>query len=81
MTIATLTSKGQVTLPKNIRDHLHISSGDRIDFFMDGRGEVRIKPLNKSLLALKGMLQQPGKKPVSLKQMEKAIHQGARRRA
>jgi len=79
MAIATLTSKGQVTLPKDIRDYFHLSSGDKIDFSMDAQGAVRIKPLNKSLLSLKGALRRPGKKPVSLKQMEKAIHQGARR--
>ena len=38
-----------------------------------------LNPLNKSLLSLKGMLKLPGKKPVSLKQMEKTIRDGARR--
>lgn len=39
----SLTSKGQVTIPKPIRDRLGLKAGSRIDFVQDADGEVRLK--------------------------------------
>ena len=76
MTVATLTSKGQITLPKNIRELLKLDAGDQIDFVVGERGEVRLRPLNKSLWDLKGMLKQAGRKPATLEDMDRAILAG-----
>ena len=43
----TITVKGQVTIPKNLRDHLGLQSGDRIDFEFAEDGSVRLRPVNK----------------------------------
>jgi antitoxin PrlF len=79
MSIATLTSKGQITLPKNIRDLLKLDAGDQIDFVVGERGEVRLRPLNKSLWDLKGRFKKPGQKPITMAEMKDAIYRGAAR--
>lgn len=74
----TLTSKGQITIPKQVRDLLHLKNGDRVEFILDEAGDCRMVPVTASVKRLKGMLPKP-KKPVSLSAMEKAIAQGASR--
>lgn len=49
MTIATMTSKGQVTIPKLIREELHLRTGDRLDFQVEENGTLRIRPLSKKV--------------------------------
>ena len=69
---ATITSKGQITLPKALRDQLHLSAGDRIEFTVEENGTVRMLPRLASVKDLKGMLPKPGQ-PVSLEEMDAAI--------
>lgn len=69
---ATITSKGQVTVPKPIRDRLKLKPGDRIDFVLDAGDEVRVVPVTASVKQLKGMVPKP-KRPVTLQQMDDAI--------
>lgn len=75
---STITSKGQVTVPKAIRDRLHLSPGDRIEFIVDEDGTVRVIPVSGTLHQLKGMVPKP-KRIVSLPEMEDAISNGAAR--
>lgn len=77
MVQARLTGKGQVTIPKTIRDYLHLDTGSKIDFVIDENGEVKIISLNIALESLSGVLHRPGMKAVSLADMEEAIAQGA----
>ena len=60
MAITTLTSKGQITLPKEVREHLHLGKGDRLEFVIRGDGEVQVKPVAGSYRELLGMLRRPG---------------------
>ena len=69
---ATITSKGQVTLPKALRDRLQLTPGDRIEFIVEEDGTVRLLPRRASLRRLKGMLPKP-EKAVSLEAMEEAV--------
>ena len=69
---ATITSKGQVTVPKPIRDKLHLKPGDTIDFVLDEDGDLRIAPVKASVTELKGMLPKP-RAPVTLERMNEAI--------
>lgn len=80
MTTATLTSKGQTTIPKDIRDRLRLKAGDRLDFVLQPDGRVLMVPATIHARELKGMLPRP-KKTVSLEQMEKSIRDGAVSRA
>ena len=80
MVTATITSKGQVTIPKVIRDKLHLDAGQRIEFLMDSNGKVTICPVVESVKKLKGMVRKP-KNAVSLDDMKAAIReQGGRNR-
>lgn len=76
---ATMTAKGQVTVPKVIRDKLRLKPGDRIDFLLDASGELRVTPVTASVKQLKGMVPRP-KKPVTLEQMDDAIARAYGRR-
>ncbi len=69
---ATVTSKGQITLPKALRDKLHLEPGDRVEFIVEADGVVRMIPRKASVKQLKGMLPKP-KRPVGLEEMEAAI--------
>jgi len=80
MPSATVTSKGQVTIPKRIRDLLRVKSGDRIDFDVDASGRVLVRPGGTDVRALKGILHRPGRRPVKLEAMEAAIAKHFRRR-
>ena len=76
---ATITSKGQVTIPKPIRDRLRLEPGDKIDFALQEDGDLRVMPVTASVTRLKGMLSKPAV-PVSLAEMETAIAGGAVRK-
>lgn len=75
---ATLTTKGQITVPKPIRDRLHLRPGDRVEFILTEDGHVEFVPATLPITSLKGML--PGPPAVaSLKDMDNAIAKGASR--
>ena len=70
-----LTTKGQTTLPKNVRAALHLQPGDTLRYLVLD-GEVRLfkaRPVSE----LKGVLRRPKQKPVTLEEMEDAISAGA----
>ena len=73
MAKAMVTSKGQVTVPKEIRDYLSLDSGDRLEFVIHADGSVIIRACKFEMNDLKGILQQKGRRPVSVEDMERAI--------
>lgn len=73
---STLTSKGQTTLPRDIRAALGLKPGDRVRYLVLDGGEVRILP-TRPISSLAGLLRRPGVEPVSLDAMEEAIARGA----
>ncbi|MGE3297937.1 MAG: AbrB/MazE/SpoVT family DNA-binding domain-containing protein [Porticoccaceae bacterium] len=73
---ATLTSKGQVTIPKAVRDALHLRTGDRLDFILEADGTVRVLPITGSVRRLKGILPKPAR-ALTLEEMDDAIAKGA----
>jgi AbrB family looped-hinge helix DNA binding protein len=72
MATATVTSKGQVTIPKKIRDKLHLEAGHRIEFLEDEEGKITICPVVENVKKLKGMVRKPAE-PVTLAEMKAAI--------
>lgn len=72
MPSATITSKGQVTIPVEVRDALGVSFGDRIDFVEVEKGRFVILPATCSVQELKGIVPKP-KRPVSIEEMNGAI--------
>ena len=73
--LATMTSKGQVTVPVEIRQQLNLRPGDRLDFVLGRNNHVELIPMQGSLKMLKGALPKP-KQPVSLDEMKRAIGKG-----
>ncbi len=73
MTTATLTSKGQITIPKAVRDSLNLRSGDRVAFVVHGDSEAVLKPITKTVDQVFGILQRPGQPARSVDDMNKAI--------
>jgi antitoxin PrlF len=69
---ATLTSKGQITIPKPVRDHLRLESGDRVDFLVTETGDVILRPARRSIRELRGLLRRPGR-AMSLDEMDAGI--------
>ena len=79
MSAATITSKGQITLPREVRDHLHVREGDRVEFEIDREGEVRVRPMTGTVEELFGMLRRPGAPSRSLEEIDEGIARLARR--
>ncbi|MBI5075886.1 MAG: type II toxin-antitoxin system PrlF family antitoxin [Nitrospirae bacterium] len=73
MTVATITTKGQTTIPKNIREHLKLHAGDRLDFIIEESGKVSVRPATSDVTELEGILHRPGMKAVSIEEMSRAI--------
>ena len=68
---ATLTADGQITLPEEVRERLHLSPGDRVKILLDAEGRVtflRVLPIT----ALRGIIPYSGK-PVSIEEMDEGI--------
>jgi len=72
---ATITVKGQITLPKALRNLLHLKTGDKVVFEDQGKGNYLIKPKNSDVSSLKGMIHYTGK-PKTLEEMEQAVQAG-----
>ena len=81
MTMATMTSKGQITIPKEIRDNLLLRNGDKIDFIITDTGEVLLRPLTRRVDDIFGRLHKPGTPPLSVADMDSAIRDKIREHA
>ena len=68
---ATLTSKGQTTIPKEIRDSLGMKPGDRISFTLMPDGTVIMRVKRKSVMELAGVLHKKGRKPVPIDELSR----------
>ena len=77
MPTGTLTSKGQITIPKQIRERLRLDTGQRVEFHVDSKGNVILTPRNKDIRSLKGIVRSRMKgRAVSVKEMNEAIAEG-----
>jgi antitoxin PrlF len=78
MATATVTSKGQITIPASVRAALGLDTGSRIEFVQTGEGQYVIIAATSPVQALKGVLRKPAT-PVSIEDMNRAIAEhGAR---
>jgi len=71
MTTATITTKGQVTIPKLVREAMHLHSGDRIEFIKINDDRYEIVAATKDIQQLKGMVKTTQR--VSIEEMNDAI--------
>jgi len=70
---ATLTTKGQVTIPKDVRDRLGIDTGDRLNFIVQEDGTVIVKPITRHVRELGGILRRPEGRTVSIEEMDEGV--------
>ena len=79
---STLTSKGQVTIPKSIRDRLSLQIGDRLIFRLDSRGGIKVERASAPEVGqLQGLLRHLGRKaPVAVEEMREAVRRRAARK-
>lgn len=79
MATATLTSKGQITLPKMVRQRLGVEAGDKVEFVEMEPGVFKVIAATRDVRDLKGVIPRPPK-PVSVEQMGRVIaRMGSRR--
>ena len=80
MGTATLTSKGQTTIPIEIRKGLGIKPGDKIEFHLLSNGSATMRVKRGTLKDFIGILRQPGKRALSLKAMDEGVARAMRAR-
>ena len=76
MPAATVTSKGQITLPKSVRDGLGVDTGDRVEFVELEKGVYQVVAATRDIRELKGSIPKPAK-PVSIEDMKLAVRRHA----
>lgn len=76
MATATVTSKGQITIPVEVRRALGLAPGSRVVFVLREDGAYELVPATASVTAIKGLIAAPAV-PVSLDAMNEAIAAGA----
>lgn len=79
MSSAVMTSKGQTTIPKAVRDALNLKPGDRLEFRLQKNGTMVVVPKNVSLSMLKGCLPPPRRKATD-RELDEAIAEAASER-
>jgi len=75
--MATLTSKGRITIPKPVRDYLIIRAGQRLEVWIDAAGCVIMQPRNRDVRDLKGIVRSSRRKSVFVEERNQAIPTGA----
>ncbi|TKB72317.1 MAG: AbrB/MazE/SpoVT family DNA-binding domain-containing protein [Nitrospira sp.] len=71
--LASMTDKGQVTVPKDIRDRLGIAAGSKLDFEVQDDGTIRVRVLVRGADNLFGIVRRPGMTPRSIDAMDEGI--------
>jgi antitoxin PrlF len=73
--LATLTKKGQLTVPKPIRDSLGLHTGDKVEFIINKSGAALFRPVTRKVDDVFGRLYKSERKPLSVKQIDAVIRQ------
>lgn len=76
MPASTVTSKGQITVPSEVRRALGLRSGSRVNFVRTDSGAYELVPETRSVASLKGIVTGEAR-PVTLGEMDEAIRGGA----
>jgi len=73
MALATLTTKGQLTIPKKIRESLRLHTGDKIEIIVTAKREALLRPISKKVDDIFCKLHTTNRQPVSLEAIDSAI--------
>ena len=77
MTVATLTSKGQTTIPKEIREKLGLKPGTKLHFNLMPDGTISVRAKTGTIKDLVGILHRPGAKTATVEEMSEAVARAA----
>ena len=80
MPYAKMSTKGQVVVPKEVREYLGIHAGDRIDFVVREDGQVVLRPAVLDVRELRGLLHRKGRPAVTVEEMKRAVRHRAKGR-
>lgn len=78
--LATLTSKGQITLPKEIRDRLGLDAGAQLDFQLQGDDTITVRAVRPDARRVRGLLKSPHAAPLTVEQMDAGLAEHLRRK-
>lgn len=78
--LATLTSKGQVTLPKELRDRLGLDAGTLLDFEIQADDSIRVRAVRPDARRIRGLLKSPHAAPLTVEQMDAGITEHLKRK-
>jgi AbrB family looped-hinge helix DNA binding protein len=81
MALATVTSKGQITIPKSVRERLGLKSGDKVDFRVGEDGTVTVVPITRTVESAFGAFAHKVTRPASLAEMSEGIAAAVRERS
>jgi len=81
MAQVTITSKGRITIPKSVRDSLHLHAGDKVEFIVQGEKEALVKTVPKTVATVFGRLYKPGRPRKRVEQMNEAVAHSLKERA
>lgn len=70
MYLSTLTAKGQTTIPKEVREFLHLKPHDKIVYIPDGK-KVFLTSIKGTILDLKGVVKCSTRKPINFRKLRK----------
>ncbi|WP_227529549.1 AbrB/MazE/SpoVT family DNA-binding domain-containing protein [Microbacterium tenebrionis] len=76
MSTATMTSKGQITVPKDVREDLGLVPGSKVMFVKLPNGQYNVVPRTGKIQDLFGMLHQPGVPAMTIEEINDAIAEG-----
>ena len=79
MPLATMTSKGQITIPKQVRDRLELNAGDQLDFTVLKDGTVRVRKRALGVDDLFGAFAHRAERGLSVEEVDAAVAEGMRR--
>lgn len=72
MYLSTLTSKGQTTIPKEVRESLHLKAKDKIVYIPDGK-KVFLMPIKGTIMDLKGVVKHSTKKAINFAKLREKV--------
>ena len=79
MPTATVTSKGQITIPREVREALGLEAGDRVEFVAEEKGAYKVVAATRDVRHLKGLIPKPTK-PVTVEAMNRSVARAAGKR-
>ena len=73
MPTSTITSKGQITIPKKVRERLHLREGDRLEFCVEEDGSLKLYPITKTVEEVFGAFSLKGRKARSASEIRRDL--------